>query len=851
MEKSLDDYIYEFIYELPYWAKYLSLKLLEKKEISENELVEAYKFFLEDESLSEKKEDRAELSMQIVKHDGLESKSDLQFTGLEKVIGVNALVENEKLEFSPTLTIVYGGNGSGKTGYIRLLKRAFFSRAPEEIMSDVNIDEIKEISATFKFSSGEETYSLNYPQDKSSAEFTQFAVFDGKSVIIHLDERNKFEFKPAGLEFFSSLTYVYKRIEAKLDNDIQIRHSRKEYSALFDGDSVIKEAVNNLSSDTDIQELNKLLPNEDVDIKLKTLEDKKAQLIVLKKDKEITSLTEIQTLLRALKSSIEGNNKYFSQDAIKEVKGRITYYVEKLALANKEGITNLQTDKLKSVGTAEWKSFIESAEKVAKQEDYNYPSDDSICIFCHQPLKEDSHSLIHNYWKYLKSKSEQDKKDAKDWLEKAIGAYNRLSFDLISDEGILKKWLTDNYGKEVEKLIKDISSQKELFDSILLDLKDLNLDDRSELMVDVSVIDTIDKNIEEQINKLKLQEPIKELESINQSITLLNHQQKLSQHISSIAEYINNLKWTEKATQCKRKLLTTKVTIKEKELSDRFFNQDYIEAFSNECKSMEGSFGVEVNHTGTAGTSYRQLKLKGHNPSAILSEGEQKVISLADFLSETKLSQINKGIIFDDPVNSLDEERKSIIAGRLVKESQTRQVIVFTHDLVFVSFLISACEENNVNNSCHWIEKLDGKPGKIWLDNTPSFEKAYRKSGKAQDYYNKALSATSAQEREDFIKAGFGALRSSYESFVIFELFEGVVQRFTDRVSIMALKNVIFTNDLKNEIIDNFEKCCGFMEGHSHSDNYASVKPQPKDLIEQIEVFNALKKNLKDSKPKT
>ena len=61
------------------------------------------------------------------------------------------------------------------------------------------------------------------------------------------------------------------------------------------------------------------------------------------------------------------------------------------------------------------------------------------------------------------------------------------------------------------------------------------------------------------------------------------------------------------------------------------------------------------------------MRLKGRNPNAVLSDGEQKVIAIADFLSEMQLSEINKGIIFDDPVTSLDEKRKSEIAARFAK----------------------------------------------------------------------------------------------------------------------------------------------------------------------------------------
>ena len=78
--------------------------------------------------------------------------------------------------------------------------------------------------------------------------------------------------------------------------------------------------------------------------------------------------------------------------------------------------------------------------------------------------------------------------------------------------------------------------------------------------------------------------------------------------------------------------------------------------------------------------------MKGRTPNAILSEGEQKVLAISDFISEMRLSEINKGIIFDDPVTSLDDYRKNEIGKRLVEESIKKQVIIFTHDLVFVSF---------------------------------------------------------------------------------------------------------------------------------------------------------------------
>ncbi|MBL3677514.1 MAG: hypothetical protein JKP92_08455 [Alphaproteobacteria bacterium] len=51
--------------------------------------------------------------------------------------GVNALAESQTLMFGPRLTVVYGDNGAGKTGYIRILKSACRARGREQILGNV------------------------------------------------------------------------------------------------------------------------------------------------------------------------------------------------------------------------------------------------------------------------------------------------------------------------------------------------------------------------------------------------------------------------------------------------------------------------------------------------------------------------------------------------------------------------------------------------------------------------------------------------------------------------------------------------------------------------------------------
>ena len=50
----------------------------------------------------------------------------VSISSIKNVKGVNQLAENQELEFGPDgLTIIYGRNGTGKSGYSRILKKAW------------------------------------------------------------------------------------------------------------------------------------------------------------------------------------------------------------------------------------------------------------------------------------------------------------------------------------------------------------------------------------------------------------------------------------------------------------------------------------------------------------------------------------------------------------------------------------------------------------------------------------------------------------------------------------------------------------------------------------------------------
>lgn len=846
--ETLEVEVKRFIEGLPYWSRFIAKKTLSGDTITDEIIDTTISFLLEELKIKTRTE-KNEIDINDKLGNFNDYKTDLRFAKLENIEGVNALTENQKIEFNPNLTLIYGANGSGKSGYVRLFKNVFHSKYPENILPNVHLDSgQKPINAEFTFASDGADFTLEYSK-KDNSVFEQFAVFDGKSLYRQLAEKNELEFRPAGLDFFSKYTEAILKVEQKFNTEIQNKktgNTAMDLSDLFDGESEIKVLIKNLSYQTKVEDLNKYAPfsEEDKVEKLKIKERYDELYLASKnKEKQIINLKNIKKLLTENKVIIEKNNQYFATDYLIEVKNAIANLNNKKLIVKAEGIENFKTDKIEGVGTDEWKKLIIAARSFSKKQTNEVTEN---CLLCQQPLSDNAQKLIDNYWIFIKSIAEKNAKRAQEELDRIKEIYKEINFDLLPESNVLTVWLAENHPKTLKELRKKLSKQKILSDNILSDIQNKRSNVREGIENNVYEHTFILKDVNEKIKNFQEDKQIKELDKLLKTKIFLEHKEKFNIHFSKFETYICNQAWIEKAN--KADYAKRRITAVEKSLSDKYFNQKYIDIFNKECEKLDAKFGIEINYTGTAGKSYRQLKLKGKSPNAILSEGEQKVIAIADFLAEMQLSQINRGIIFDDPVTSLDERRKSKIAKRLVQESRKKQTIIYTHDLVFVSSLIGYCSDFNNNYCCHWIENHNGNIGQVWLNNSPSYEKEYRNAEPAKKLYSKAKKDDcSPMQREFNLKSGFAALRTCYEVLVINDLFKNVVQRFNERVSVDSLKNVYFDKILIEELQESFGQCCRYMEGHTHSDKFAYRKPDINNLDEEIKRYESIRKKIKQA----
>jgi hypothetical protein len=67
-----------------------------------------------------------------------DDRSNFSIKSIDNVIGVNALAAGKSLTFGEQgVTIVYGENGAGKSGYIRILKKLADAKYKEELKKNV------------------------------------------------------------------------------------------------------------------------------------------------------------------------------------------------------------------------------------------------------------------------------------------------------------------------------------------------------------------------------------------------------------------------------------------------------------------------------------------------------------------------------------------------------------------------------------------------------------------------------------------------------------------------------------------------------------------------------------------
>jgi hypothetical protein len=335
----------------------------------------------------------------------------------------------------------------------------------------------------------------------------------------------------------------------------------------------------------------------------------------------------------------------------------------------------------------------------------------------------------------------------------------------------------------------------------------------------------------------------------------LRARQNLSSCLDAVLALIERMKKKRSLESCKKDLKTKPISDKSKEFASNAVTGALKTALDDEFKSIGiGHIKTKLKERNERGKIKHRLLLDlpvSNKLEEILSEGEQRAIALGAFLAELKLANHSGGIIFDDPVSSLDHKRRGKVARRLASESQFRQVLVFTHEVVFLHQLLEECKNLNAQPSLCFLDTAGDYCGivsqglpwkhKSFGERIDSLEKEHKRFEKLP-----WPAAPNEELAMDIIRQ-YSFFRATIERVVQDLALNATVQRFRDYIEVKSLEQVVGLEQIEvDEIFRLYQRCHDVIEAHDPSSAKDEPPPTPDELKQDIEDLKAIIQKIKD-----
>jgi hypothetical protein len=340
--------------------------------------------------------------------------------------------------------------------------------------------------------------------------------------------------------------------------------------------------------------------------------------------------------------------------------------------------------------------------------------------------------------------------------------------------------------------------------------------------------------------------------------TELRARTSLSPRLKAVLDIIQRMQVKAKLTKCKDDLKTKAISDKAKEFASQAVTAALKNALDTEFKALGvGHIKTKLNSRVDQVKMMHKLVLDlpiTKKLDEILSEGEQRAIAIGSFLAELHLAGHQGGIVFDDPVSSLDHHRRMDVARRLVEEAKKRQVIVLTHDTVFLSELRGEISRQNVPHLIHHLEWRDGFPGYIsaglpWEHK--SYEDRIDKLEKVQREMSKNWPVYPNEEDRARMTGQYSLLRATIERAVQDIVLNGVVRRYDQYIRVDNLKGVMGLEQVEHdEILRLYRACHDIVNAHDPSSAKNASVPSAQQLGKDIEALKATVNRIKDMRKK-
>ena len=764
----------------------------------------------------------------------------LRLCSISDVEGVNALAPKKPLEFGKgNITIVYGNNGSGKSGYVRLLKHVCGARETGTLHRNVYKPGSAVQKACISFEQDGIPKSHTWSGQGICDDLNSVDIFDTSFGKVFVSSENELSYEPPVLSFFSSLILACEKVASALDAETN-RHQSKKPNIPADKKTT-PEGIwyESISAKTTTQDIDKRCAFGSTDeTEMQTLQQRLAEQAPAEKAKQLRKQKQhIDTLVQDAQKYLEqlSDENYLRIIAAKKKS------ILKKAAAEATADKVFSGSELEGIGSDVWKELWEAARNYSVSVAYKdaaYPnvSDGSRCVLCHQALAQEGKDRLISFERFVKGEMQKAATDAATEYETASHTIEALPTSetlktRIDAAGISQ----DEVASQVTEFFTQLQTRKDQLPGI-----DSEEAIRAPLHSPEWIVEANahSKSLDELAANYDEDAKSDNREEIKRKLNSLQARKWLSEHRAAIDEEFNRLKLLNQIQEARKTTNTKALSQKKGELAEALITDAFVQRFNAELKALGASqVKVElVKSKVSKGRVLHKLQLRGASQRGladVLSEGENRIVSIAAFLADVTGKSNQAPFIFDDPISSLDQSYEEAVVQRLIELSQDKQVIVFTHRLSLLGTVRHFAEKKSIKPGVVSIRSTDwgtGEPAPIPLSQgdiksalNTLMNQQYQDAKKASDEgdFDRA-------ERE--LKSICSDFRILVERAIENDLLCGVVQRFQRPVHTLKLKDLAKLKDADCNLLDSLmTKYSGFE--HSQPTESPVELPKPDVLL--------------------
>jgi energy-coupling factor transporter ATP-binding protein EcfA2 len=819
--------VFEWSKGLPGWESDAIRRIFEKVELSDQDLDDLLALLKTSKGILDKKGRTARrLTTDQIPVTPTEGSKTILKT-IKDVQNVNAIASGQQLQFAAGgLTVIYGANGSGKSGYSRILKRACRARdGGEKVLSNVFAAAVERGTpqAVFEFETEGRPQSAGWKDGTPCDEaLSAIAVFDNRSARIYLDKEHDVAYIPYGLGIFSELAKMFGAMRDRLEKEaVLYTTDLAEFSDLV-GDTAVGKLIASLSSTTSPDEVIRLaFLSEEEKTRLDTLEK---SLRESDPKRKAETLRRLKTRIDRYRDMLAAVAEAVTESAIAQARGLDrSFMTAQEATRIAANALFEKDDLLPGTGGQAWKELFRAAKKFSESDAYReqpFPvvSEGARCVLCQQTLKEGAPRLSR-FSSFIQQETEKTAREAQEKVDQAQKQIAAIRLDVaLSDEALLTEIqeLQESLPQRIRDFIEALTQRKT---HLLLAMQSHSWTAAPILppnpMPDIAALSARLASEAAELERAAVDNERKKVES---EFRELAARKRFSSRKAAVLAAIDKSQMYRKLQTCIRATDTTAISKKSTELQQERITADLTAALNTEFAVLGAkSLRVILSPRTERGKPLQKLKLDLPSPaggaeeiSQILSEGEQRILAIASFLAEASLVHHGSGLVFDDPVSSLDHNYRHLVARRLVAEAAKRQVIVFTHDIFFLVCLREACAEQAVPFFPQNLVFQEQRFGIVRPDLPFEGKSAASRVKSLRDLHQRAekLNRTGEIERyEEMIRFGYGRLRDSWERMVEEILLGEVVLRFRRGVETQRLRQVLVDDSDVKTIHFGMAKC--------------------------------------------